>query len=85
MFCEVCVGMCRQSKLFTTIAYNVTIMTSKEDVQLLFEVLGGKRDVSEALLLCPQSTALENYVNSGCHKPNSWKICSNWAEWWLRD
>ena len=73
------------NKAFTTIAYNVTNMTSKEDVQVLFDVLAGKRELREAVALCAKSTVLETYAKDGGHNPDSWKACSHWAEWWQRD
>ena len=73
------------NKAFTTIAYNVTKMTSIENVRVLFDVLAGKRDLNAALALCTKSPTLESYAKSACHNPESWKACSHWAEWWLRD
>lgn len=73
------------NKAFTTIAYNITNMTSNGDVQVLFDVLAGKRELREAVALCAKSTVLESYAKDGGHNPDSWKACSHWAEWWQRD
>ena len=47
---------------YQVFAYNVTNMTSKEDVQLLFDVLAGKRELREVVALCTKSSVLESYM-----------------------
>ena len=73
------------NKAFTTIACNITKMTSTKDVRLLFDVLAGKRELREGLALLTPSSVLEGYMKSGCHNLDFWKACSHWAEWWQRD
>ena len=75
----------RKSKLgvqaFTAIGYKLLEVT--EAVSTLFDVLGGKRPLSDALVLMPNSRMLKDY--NAQHNPKSWEECSHWVEWWTRE
>lgn len=71
----------RTSKLgvqaFTVIGYKLLEVKDTEKVSTLLDVLGGKRPLSEALLLMPKSRALMEY--SSKHNPKTWEECCHWV------
>ena len=67
---------------FTTIGYAILSAKSKEDVILLFQVLGGTEPLSTAISILPQSSVLKEYEST--HKQEKWSACSNWSKWWMR-
>ena len=68
---------------FTAIGYKLLEVTDTEEVSTLFDVLGGKRPLSDALKLMPKSRILKEYNTR--HNPKSWEECSHWVEWWTRE
>ena len=67
---------------FTAIGYKLLEVTNTEEVSTLFDVLGGRQPVSDALVLMPNSRILKDC--STRHNLKSWEECSHWVEWWTR-
>lgn len=68
---------------FTAIGYKLLEVTDTEAVSTLFEVLGGRRPLADALVFMPNSRILQEYSTK--HSPKSWEECSHWVEWWTRE
>jgi hypothetical protein len=69
-------------KAFTTIAYAIPEAKTKEEVQILFQVLCGKQPLSSAISILTNSLLLKEYMPH--HNIENWKACSSWCEWWTR-
>ena len=69
-------------RAFTTIAYQIPDVSTKEDVLTLFDVLAGENSMSDALLVCKHGSALTQYAES--HNPETWKPLKYWTEWWTQ-
>ena len=72
------------NKAFCTIAQLIPDLESEENVLLCFDVLAGKRNISDASAICKQSVVVKKYAESTQYNPCNWRVCSHWAEWWKR-
>lgn len=55
----------------------------KEEVEMLFEVLQGMRQLQDVLDGLPDNSALAKYAKD--HDPQSWAAAKNWSAWWMRE
>lgn len=70
-------------KVFTTIGYAIPNCSTPDEAQLLFDVLGGKHSLEEAIPVVGSNNRILT-DNADVHDQMEWSVCGQWAEWWTR-
>lgn len=70
-------------KAFTTIGYAIPNCSTPDEAHLLFDVLGGKQSLEEAIpVVGSNNSILTDYAD--IDDQMEWSVYGQWAEWWTR-
>ena len=68
---------------YTTIGYAIPKCSDREEVQNLFDVLCGAKEIEETIKIISDQSCLKKYVPS--YDPTLWKPAEKWCQWWTRE
>ena len=69
-------------QIFINVGYAILKAEKKDEIETLFNVMGGQGQLSEVSKFLPQTKQIKEYMKN--HEPDHWSTCEHWSKWWMR-